>query len=1083
MEKFMHGGSSAVVFAPTFEKNDRDTGAQASEDTEKQNRIAEAERFFNLLFGAVKERKFGYLWIKQGEERKTFPFDVSKLDERKKMAIKAIELSDVGADVYYGINLMDNPPATNARVTAAYVTVQTATVTDIDIEGGNHISDDKKKYPATFDEAKSFLPFPVSILINSGYGLHGLTVYDNPITITADNRQLAEERNKKFLEVIRSRAGIYSKAVDSVGDLPRVLRVPGTRNYKLGVSADAPLCHIVEVNDARFSPAQFDEKLNAFTVAVPSVTEPKPVQVPIIDYADDSLELKEFRIRRMLDYISVVDGEYEKWTSVGFALKNEGFDCSVWEQWSRTQPEFKEGECEAKWKTFHYDATGNTIGTLYQYAVEGGYDEKETQRDWYRLHPEFSKKKDSSTQIVDFKDELRSVSKALIDFNAEKDAALKKLRNVETFDSDTVFSEEIMTAAAFAKIFDKPTFSDFRREVKIYGDKHKDKKVSVNDWLADVKDRAAEIATRQANLIARRNEIQAQINSLSFVGKHDALKDFIIPQGYSISETSGIVKVDGEKSTPVCRRPVIITGKTFSVDDKIYKLALSFMTTGGKWKRLPPTEKAIIFNKNKLVDLANADLPVTSSNATHLVDFLDAFNALNENALPLNYNVSRCGWHNLEGKEYFVDPRRDCVIQDEETNISVKVDEVRSDFAKHLKQVGKLSEWKKIYKLAKKYPVARLIVAASVAPILLKILGERNFLLYIYAPTRAGKTTALYLGASAVGSEKIIRSFDATKNGLASAAADVSDYAFLVDEKQVADSRLKEAFDNLVYALANGIGRTKLNRDSTLKKLQDWRTIAIMTGETLLLPDNVTGGANTRLLTIKAPKEILPADICKIIRNTIHDNYGLALPLVADKIFEIGREKLRGVFEEMIDTFAARCPELLPEYRRYMAVLTIADTLLNSALFGNKVMTEDGNTIKVSDDAIQNSVKIFPLIPTTAEISDTGREKDFVRGIIAQNQNHFIGGNIEDSKIQGIWGKLYDADGYHYITVQALKDACQKYGYDYRKLITDLIADGFFTPADTIEKGRKTPLDTVKKRLGKASPRCYRISHITLDGD
>ena len=389
----------------------------------------------------------------------------------------------------------------------------------------------------------------------------------------------------------------------------------------------------------------------------------------------------------------------------------------------------------------------------------------------------------------------------------------------------------------------------------------------------------------------------------------------------------------------------------------------------------------------------------------------------------------------------------------------------------------------KIYKLTKKYPVARLIVAAAVAPILLKILGERNFLLYIYAPTRAGKTTALYLGASAVGCEKIIRSFDATKNGLASAAADVSDYAFLVDEKQVADNRLADTFANLIYALANGIGRTKLNRDSSLKKLQDWRTIAIMTGETLLLPDNVTGGANTRLLTIKAPKEILPADICKIIHNTITDNYGLALPLVVDKVLEIGKEKLRGVFEEMIDTFAAKYPELLPEYRRYMAVLTIADTMLNSALFGNSVTTEDGKTIKANDDAIINAVKIFPLIPTTAEISDTAREKDFVRGILAQNQNHFIGGNIEDSKIQGIWGKLNDADGYHYITVQALKDACKKYDRDYRKLVADLVADGFFIPSNRTKKGCKKPLDTVQKKIGKTNAECYRIPQTIFDAE
>lgn len=683
--------------------------------------------------------------------------------------------------------------------------------------------------------------------------------------------------------------------------------------------------------------------------------------------------------------------------------------------------------------------------------------------------------------IAALKDELRSVDKAIADFALKKDAALEKLRDVETFDSETVFSEEIITAAAFARLFDKQTFSDLRRDVKLYGDKNKDKKVSVNAWLEEVKECVVEIRNRQANLTTRRNEIQAEIDSLSFVGSNDALKDFKIPYGYSVSAKYGIEKIEGEKSIPVCIRPVVITGKTYDVENKIDKLNLAYMVASGKLKTIDPTEAAIVFNKNKLVDLSNSGLPVTSSNATHLVDYLYNFSACNENTLPLTYAVNRCGWYHFDDKDYFIDPRRPCVITNENENFSVKVDS-RSEFAKHLKQVGSLDEWKQnAYLPAKKSPVARLIVAASVAPILLDVLGERNFLLYIYAPTRAGKTTALCLGASAVGDEKIIRSFDATKNGLAGAAADVNDYVFCVDEKQVADNYLKDQFNNLVYALANGIGRTKLNKDSTLKKTQDWRTIVIMTGETQMLSDNVTGGANTRLLTIKAPKEILSAADCKIIRDTIKANNGLALPKVVDKVLEIGRKTLRKMFEEMIDAFAAKFPEILPEYRRYMAVLTLADGLLNSALFGDTVTAPDGKTIKPSDDAIINAAKIFPLIPTINEISDTPREKDFVRGIIAKNQNSFVGGNVEIKRMKEIFGKLRDDDGFTYITVQFLKDACRNEGFDYRKLVSDLVADGFFVPSTKIKKGCKKPLDTVQKKIGETNATCYRIPQSAFD--
>ncbi len=793
----------------------------------------------------------------------------------------------------------------------------------------------------------------------------------------------------------------------------------------------------------------------------------------LIRTLNEDKDFNIFRARRMLDFINPSTLTYDEWLAVGMALKNIGMDYSDWEQWSRSDDRFRDGECQYKWNGF--DRDGYDIGTLYHFATPNGYDAQETSRQYYNLHPNFkpSDKKhvdDEPDSLIDsLKAQLRENSKALADLDTEKKVALDKLRNLDTFDSDSLFADDLLTAAAFAFLFDKKVFSDLRLDIKNFGIKNKNKKVSVNDWLSDVKDKAASLRSRRDDLITQHNEILAQINSFTFVSTNDVLQGLTFPEGYSVSAKSGIEKIKGESVITVCRRPVIISRKFFDVEEKKYKVTLSYMTSNGLWKSLPATSAAIVANKNKLVDLAENGLPVTSSNSTLLVDFLDAFNAQNENNFPITYTVPRCGWYNFDGKDFFVDPRRDCLLTDENKNINVVVDSL-SQFAKSLRQVGSIKNWKRAYELAKKSPVARIMIAAAIAPILLKILGERNFLLHIYAPTRAGKTTALYLAASAIGDEKIIRSFDATRNGLAGAAADVSDFPFLIDEKQVADSRIKEQFDTLVYSLANGIGRTKLNKDSTLRKLQDWRTIAIMTGETQLLADNVTGGANTRLLTIAAPKIILSADDCKTIRNIIKENYGLIFPLVINKIFELGFENLHKWYNEIVDSFSKAYPDLLNDYCRYMAIITLADAILNSVL-GNK------NVLK---DAILAAKTIFPLIPTTSEISDTARERDFVLSFIAQNQSRFIGGNIPLDRMQMIYGKL-DGVEYVYITVKALQDACKNEGYDYRKLVDDLVADGFFVPADTIEKGRKAPRSCVKQRIGQmAGVWCHRIKRESL---
>mgnify|MGYP003434761970 CR=1 FL=1 len=99
-----------------FEAKVRGENKQKSKQQhfDKQTRIEMALRFLNLLFGAVSERLFGYLWTKQ--DKATYPFAVSNSDERIAMAKKAIELSDEGKDVYFGVNLMNDPPARNAHL-------------------------------------------------------------------------------------------------------------------------------------------------------------------------------------------------------------------------------------------------------------------------------------------------------------------------------------------------------------------------------------------------------------------------------------------------------------------------------------------------------------------------------------------------------------------------------------------------------------------------------------------------------------------------------------------------------------------------------------------------------------------------------------------------------------------------------------------------------------------------------------------------------------------------------------------------------------------------------------------------------
>ena len=74
-----------------------------------------------------------------------------------------------------------------------------------------------------------------------------------------------------------------------------------------------------------------------------------------------------------LDAIDVASLSYQEWVSVGMALHSEGFDCSVWEAWSRNDKRYHPGECERKWRTFSSVASPVKAGTIVQMAKERGW--------------------------------------------------------------------------------------------------------------------------------------------------------------------------------------------------------------------------------------------------------------------------------------------------------------------------------------------------------------------------------------------------------------------------------------------------------------------------------------------------------------------------------------------------------------------------------------------------------------------------------------------------------------------------------------------------------------------------------------
>lgn len=73
-----------------------------------------------------------------------------------------------------------------------------------------------------------------------------------------------------------------------------------------------------------------------------------------------------------LAYINPAELDYQEWVNVGMALKQEGYSCSDWDEWSRNDSRYHTGECAKKWESFKGSTSPVTAGTIVQMAKDRG---------------------------------------------------------------------------------------------------------------------------------------------------------------------------------------------------------------------------------------------------------------------------------------------------------------------------------------------------------------------------------------------------------------------------------------------------------------------------------------------------------------------------------------------------------------------------------------------------------------------------------------------------------------------------------------------------------------------------------------
>ena len=97
---------------------------------DRGTRIAEAQLFIEklfekpLYFGNHLIHKYSCTWVEKEGEKITMSFDVTQSSQRKAMAITAIQKSEEGYNVFFGVSLTNKPFPENRRAGVKDINLQ-----------------------------------------------------------------------------------------------------------------------------------------------------------------------------------------------------------------------------------------------------------------------------------------------------------------------------------------------------------------------------------------------------------------------------------------------------------------------------------------------------------------------------------------------------------------------------------------------------------------------------------------------------------------------------------------------------------------------------------------------------------------------------------------------------------------------------------------------------------------------------------------------------------------------------------------------------------------------------------------------
>ncbi len=505
-----------------------------------------------------------------------------------------------------------------------------------------------------------------------------------------------------------------------------------------------------------------------------------------------------------------------------------------------------------------------------------------------------------------------------------------------------------------------------------------------------------------------------------------------------------------------CPHPIMPVRRLVNIDTGLEKLELAYQR-GGVWKK-HIFDKSTISDARSIIKLSDFGVSVNSDTAKYLVKYLGELESLNYERLPSANSVGRLGWIDGFGFSPYV-----------ENLVFDGRDEFRDRFGcVHTR--GSFEAWLDLCRAIRgcEGVPTRIVLAAAFASVLVKPCGCLPFLLHLWGGSEVGKTVGLMLAASVWADPELgryIQSFNGTSVGKELGAAFYNSLPLLLDELQIIDgstaNRLK--FQQMIYELAEGIGRTRGRKSGGLQKTGSWRNCIISTGENPLIDANTAAGAANRTIEIHCQDVKLfansPYGGGKEIARILSRNFGYAGKLFVERLQEPGNMERAIDLHSMYTEKILSNGDVTDKQAASAALLLAADALADEFIF------QDG--IRLSAE------ELIPYLITKTRMDQNLRALEFLYDQIAINAVHFDPERALDRSVE-LWGKA-DAD-YIYIIKAKFDRLLNENGYNAGAFL------GWARKNWVIRPG-KDGKNTVTCRIGGKPARCVWLSTASMPAE